>query len=87
MVSMIGKGIMDTDGGAWSRSRGLIMPTFARSRIADRKFFDRHFQRFLACLPTDGTTTVDLKPLFEKLVSSCRFFFSDLDKFDCTLHY
>lgn len=71
IIPLLGKGIMNQDGAAWRNSRGLIMPTFTRSRIADRDFFDRHFGRFLDGLPKDGTA-VDLKPLFEELVS-CTF--------------
>ncbi|CAO2656333.1 Nn.00g051360.m01.CDS01 [Neocucurbitaria sp. VM-36] len=77
-VSMIGKGIINSDGEDWHKSRGLIMPTFTRSRIADTDFFDKHFRRFMARLPSDGKT-VDLKPLFDQLIldASSEFIFGE----------
>jgi cytochrome P450 len=67
-VPMMGRGIIVTDGKEWREGRDFIMPTFTRSQIADRDMFEKHVQRFLKRLPSDGRTT-DLGPLFDQLVS------------------
>lgn len=68
-VPMIGKGIINSDGAEWLKSRKSILPTFTKSHIADREFFDRHFVRFLDRLPRDGRT-IDLKPFLDQLAGS-----------------
>lgn len=67
-MPMMGRGIICVDGEPWRKGRDLILPTFARSQIADRDMFEKHVQRFMERLPHDGTT-VDLAPLFDRLVS------------------
>lgn len=64
----VGKGIMDSDGAFWKHSRALIQPTFSREQIADLESFDVHLQRMLELIPRDGTTTVDMQPLFARLI-------------------
>ena len=67
-MPMMGRGIICADGEPWRKGRDLILPTFARSQIADRDMFEKHVQRFMERLPHDETT-VDLAPLFDRLVS------------------
>lgn len=77
-VSMLGRGIINSDGEEWRRSRGLVMPTFTRARIAEREGFERHVRRFLEGLRRreDGReVVVDLKLFFDSLVS---LYLSDL---------
>ena len=66
---MTGKGIITSDGHVWRHGREMIRPTFMRSQIADREMLDEHVERFLAVLPENGET-IDLKPLFDRLVST-----------------
>ncbi|KAI4120863.1 MAG: hypothetical protein LQ347_007012, partial [Umbilicaria vellea] len=60
-------GIFVSDGPAWQHSRALVRPAFTRAEIADLGRFDRHVQRLIAQIPTDGETTIDLMPLFYRL--------------------
>ncbi|KAA6410688.1 MAG: cytochrome P450 alkane hydroxylase [Lasallia pustulata] len=60
-------GIFVSDGPAWQHSRALIRPAFTRDRVADLPRLDRHVQRLISQIPVDGTTTVDLMPLFFRL--------------------
>ncbi|KAJ4365797.1 hypothetical protein N0V83_008418 [Neocucurbitaria cava] len=53
-VSMLGRGIINSDGEEWRRSRELVMPTFTRARIAEREGFERHVRRFLEGLRRRG---------------------------------
>lgn len=68
-VPMTGKGIITSDGEVWRHGRDMIRPTFTRSQINDPEMFDRHVGRFLALLPNNDDT-VDLKELFDRLVST-----------------
>jgi cytochrome P450 len=68
-VPMMGSGVVNSDGEVWRKGRDLIMPVFARKNIADREMFAKHFDRALTRLKGDGAT-VDLKPLFDELVSN-----------------
>ena len=67
----IGKGVFMQDGQTWKRARALIRPTFNRAEIADLENFEIHVGRLLALIPRDERT-VDLQPLFKRLVSGCR---------------
>lgn len=67
----IDRGILNTDGAFWSHSRALIRPTFARTQISDFVSFETHLRRALELIPRDGST-VDLQPLFKRLVSYYR---------------
>jgi cytochrome P450 len=60
---LLGRGIFTTDGEAWSHSRALIRPNFARDQVADLDAFERHIQTLFKLLPRDGST-VDLQELF-----------------------
>jgi hypothetical protein len=64
-----GDGILVTDGARWKHSRGLIRPAFEMAHIANFDRLHRHVNRFLKILPKDGST-VDLLPLFKRLVSA-----------------
>lgn len=75
---MTGKGIITSDGGLWKFGREMIRPTFTRAQIADREVFERHVKRFLELLPQDEAT-VDLQPLFDRLIldASSEFIFGE----------
>ena len=45
----------------------MIAPSFVKTQIGDLTSFDVHVSRLLAIVPKDGTT-VDLQPLFQRLV-------------------
>jgi cytochrome P450 len=67
----IGGGVFMHDGQKWKQARAIIRPTFNRAEIADLENFEIHVGRLLALIPRDGST-VDLQPLFKRLVSeSC----------------
>ncbi|ORY13521.1 cytochrome P450 [Clohesyomyces aquaticus] len=75
---LTGVGLITSDEPIWSRMRPLIKPTFTRTQIADRELFDVHVERFLNLLPKDGST-VNLRPLFERLIldASSEFIFGE----------
>ncbi|RAH87244.1 hypothetical protein BO86DRAFT_384441 [Aspergillus japonicus CBS 114.51] len=60
---LLGTGIFITDGPAWSQSRALPRPTFAKSQIADLATFEALITELLVLLPTDGRP-IDLQELF-----------------------
>lgn len=68
-LPFLGEGIFTMDGPVWEHSRALIRTTFARSNIANLPAFEIHFRKFFDLLPRDGST-VDLKPLLYRLVST-----------------
>jgi cytochrome P450 monooxygenase len=68
-VPFFDHGINTTDGDAWRYSRALVRPTFARTEVSNLGSLQKHVDRLLAQLPTDGST-VDLQPLLSRLVSS-----------------
>ncbi|KAF2087022.1 putative P450 monooxygenase [Saccharata proteae CBS 121410] len=64
---LLGKGIFCADGHAWSGSRKMLRPYFARDQIADMELFERHFQALLRCVPVsvDGiSANTELSELF-----------------------
>ena len=65
---LVGVGVFFADGNEWRYHRHLIKPVFARSQISDLDAFESHAKLFFALIPRDGST-VDLQPLFKKLVS------------------
>lgn len=70
-----------SDGAAWSHSRGILRPTFARDRINDLDLLEAHFQKLLKLIPDDGST-FDLGALFHRYsfdVSSEFLFGESLD--------
>jgi len=64
--SLLGEGIFTSDGAVWQNSRNMLRPFFSRSQLADLSSFEYHVNRFLQCIPRDGST-VDLQPLFFRL--------------------
>jgi len=66
MSAFLGKGIFTTEGAAWKHSREMLRPCFERSQVADVSLFEKHVDRLVDILPTDGTT-VDLQPLLQEL--------------------
>lgn len=71
----VGEGIFVSDGQDWKQARKIIMPIFAREHVADLSGFKVHLDRMLQLIPRTGET-VDLRPLFRRLV--CWIFCSDL---------
>jgi cytochrome P450 len=67
ILKLLGSGVFTRDGEAWKRARAIIRPTFNRAEIADLENFETHVARLLALIPRDGST-VDLQPLFKRLV-------------------
>lgn len=65
--SLLGKGVMNADGAFWRHSRDMVQPLFRREQISHSGSFDIHVRRLLSLLPEDGST-VDLQPLFARLV-------------------
>ena len=55
---------MTTDGPAWKHSRGLLQPSMRRGNERNLRVFEKHVQRLLEQVQTNGTTEVDLQPLF-----------------------
>lgn len=54
--------IFSVNGKEWQEGRALIRPTFVRNQIADLECLDRHVERLLSRIPSDGGT-VDLQGL------------------------
>ncbi|MCJ1330122.1 hypothetical protein MMC10_006804 [Thelotrema lepadinum] len=57
---------MTMDGDYHQRSRAIVRPTFAKSKVSDFELIEKLSDLFLAQLPTDGST-IDLQPLFLSL--------------------
>ena len=64
----VGDGIFVSDGPVWKQSRNLLKPAFSKSQFADLLSFGTHLDRSLALIPNHGAT-VDVQPLFQRLVS------------------
>ena len=58
---------MDTDGTVWRHSKDIVQPSFQREQISDLASFDIHVTRLLCLIPKD-VSTVDLQPLFIRLI-------------------
>lgn len=58
-----------SNGPAWSLSRDLVKPIFARAELADLDFFASCVDKFIRLLPEKGET-FDIQPLLHRLV--CR---------------
>ena len=67
MKPLFGRAIMTMDGDYHQRSRAIVRPTFAKSKVSDFELIEKLSDLFLAQLPTDGST-IDLQPLFLSLV-------------------
>ncbi|KAJ8064446.1 hypothetical protein OCU04_006784 [Sclerotinia nivalis] len=65
-----------SDGPAWSLSRELVKPIFARAELSDLDFFASCVDKFLELLPEKGET-FDIQPLLHRLFldSSMDFIF------------
>ena len=66
LSSVLGHGIFTNEGKAWKHSRDMLRPCFERSAVADVSIFNKHTERLISLLPTDGSE-VDLQPLFHEL--------------------
>jgi cytochrome P450 len=66
----VGEGIFVSDGHVWKQARKIIMPIFRREHAADLSRLKVHVDRMFELLPGSGET-VDLRPLFRRLV--CQF--------------
>jgi cytochrome P450 monooxygenase len=63
-----GNGIPVADGPDWSTARSFIRSSFDIVHTANIHRLEHHVGKFMDLLPTDGST-VDLLPLFKRLVS------------------
>lgn len=63
----VGEGIFVSDGHDWKQARKIVMPVFAREHVTDLSGFKVHLDRMLQLIPRAGET-VDLRPLFRRLV-------------------
>jgi len=63
-----GNGIIVVDGEHWKHGRALMRSSFEVVHLANFDRLRTHVDTFLGLLPRDGTT-VDLMPLFQRLVS------------------
>jgi cytochrome P450 len=63
-----GNGIIVVDGPHWKHGRALMRPSFDVVHLANMERLRKHTDIFLGLLPQDGST-VDLAPLFKRLVS------------------
>lgn len=54
--------IFSVNGREWQEGRAMIRPTFVRNQIADLECLDRHVERLLGRIPSDGST-VELQGL------------------------
>jgi cytochrome P450 len=68
----LGRGIFTTDGQSWKNARSFIKPVFAKSEVSDLDHFEKHVERFLNLIPSDGTT-FDVLPLAKRLVNPPRY--------------
>jgi cytochrome P450 len=65
-----GNGIAVADGESWTAARRFIRGSFDVVHTANIQRLEHHVDKFMALLPCDGAT-VDLLPLFKRLVSGC----------------
>jgi cytochrome P450 len=70
-----GNGIAVTDGPSWTAARSFIRSSFDVVHTANIQRLEHHVDKFMGLLPWDGGT-VDLLPLFKRLVSGCHPFHS-----------
>lgn len=66
---LLGNGIFNSDGKAWEHSRALLRPQFTRNQISDLAALENFVQKFLALIPSDPNTTVDLQNLSYKITT------------------
>lgn len=63
---MTGDGVFASNGEIWAHGRALLRPAFSRLQIADLSMYEKHFQNFIALLPSDGSA-VDLQGPIHRL--------------------
>ncbi|KAI1170323.1 cytochrome P450 alkane hydroxylase-like protein [Nemania sp. FL0916] len=75
LSALLGKGIFVTDGEAWSHSRAMLRPNFAKDQVTDLEMVNRHIEHLISAVPVGAT--VDLQDLFARftLDSSTEFLF------------
>lgn len=71
-----GNGIIVVDGPHWKHGRALMRPSFEVVHLANMERLRKHTDKFLNLVPNDGST-VDLAPLFKRLVRTKRAFFAE----------
>ena len=67
MNPWVGDGIIASDGPMWKMSRAMMKTPLSKSYFSNLTSLDKHIQRLLDSVPSDGTT-VDMQPLFARLV-------------------
>ena len=73
LEKLLGKGVFTSDGYNCEHSRGLINTIFAKAYISDLSSLDLYVTRVLDMIPRDRST-VDLQPLFKRLVRTSMAF-------------
>ena len=68
MEKFCGRGFITMDGPEWRRAVALLKPSFYKARISDLSTMKAGLLSLIDHIPVDGST-VDLQPLFLKLVS------------------
>lgn len=63
-----GNGIVVADGQRWASARSFIRSSFDVVHTANIERLEYHVDRMMSLIPRDGTT-IDLMPLFKRLVS------------------
>lgn len=64
--SLLGHGILNTDGTEWSHSRRLLRPSFARDQWGDLAILEKHVLNLVDQIPRDWSP-VDLQELFFRM--------------------
>jgi cytochrome P450 len=59
----LGNSVFTVDGQQWQDARRQLRPQFFKTRISDPIMFERHVQKVIGLIPTDGDT-VDLASIF-----------------------
>ena len=67
--NLFGNGIIVVDGPSWAHARKLIRSSFEVVHISNFENLGQFVDRFMDLLPQDGST-IDLLPLFKRLVST-----------------
>lgn len=65
--SLLGKGIFSSDGEAWSHSRALLRPQFARAQLIDLSMLERHVMKLIELIPHSSEKKVEEVELQELL--------------------
>ena len=73
--AFFGQGILSSNGHVWRHARDLVNPLFKRAELNDVENFEKFVNRTIALIPRDGQT-LDMQPLFQKLVRNHFLFMS-----------